>query len=330
MWSNTKASRASSRMRVRVSRAVFVSQAATLRILRVRNTICQLTRGGVTDMEYGTDPAAPRPPTVVMSRPVVDPHGIETTFISKRTTMSTDWSFQQDHHLIMVLLGHRGVTKEVEFGRLSGQINPTVGDIWVIPAEHRAAAQARGIGEFCTLSVPTRVLGNRDVQPMLRHRDPLLHQLLARMHSIAGRDDIFARMFLNSLSESLRLHLKERYGGLARHPKPNQAFDGATQALLAEFLEDNLGDEIGLSTLAELAGMTIREFGTAFTVTFGVPPHQYLLGRRIERAKHLLTTTTHSITEISIAVGFSTPSHFSNTFRKRMGVSPREYRLYAL
>jgi AraC family transcriptional regulator len=269
-----------------------------------------------------------RPPTAAITGQVIDARGITLRFDSKPTAISTDFSLQQHQHQIMVLLGHHGFTKEVEFGRLSGRITSTTGDVWVIPAEHPAAARARGIAESCTLSVPTSVLDNRDVTPRLPHRDPLLHQMVVRMRGVAGRDDVFARLFLESLSESLRLHVKDRYGRLAQRPKPNEAFDPLTRVVVAEFLEDNLDDAIRLSTLAALVGMTVRDFCGAFTATFGVPPHQYLLGRRIERGKHLLATTTLTITDIGTAVGFSTPSHFSSAFRKRTGVSPRDYRGY--
>ncbi len=70
-----------------------------------------------------------------------------------------------------------------------------------------------------------------------------------------------------------------------------------------------------LAALAELAEMTIAEFSAAFTAAFGTTPYQFVLDRRIHRAKKLLATTEMSITDIGMDVGFSTPSHFATTFK---------------
>lgn len=94
-----------------------------------------------------------------------------------------------------------------------------------------------------------------------------------------------------------------------------------------EYLSDNLDAEITLDTLAGLAGMPAGAFIRAFRKTFHTTPYQYVLDRRIGHAKTLLLTTSQSITEIAVAVGFSTPNHFATAFKRRVGVSPRGYRL---
>lgn len=72
--------------------------------------------------------------------------------------------------------------------------------------------------------------------------------------------------------------------------------------------------------------MPTADFSKAFAAAFGVTPYQFLLERRMRRAKSLLTATVTTITEIAIAVGFNTPSHFATTFKRRVGTTPSIYR----
>jgi AraC family transcriptional regulator len=64
-----------------------------------------------------------------------------------------------------------------------------------------------------------------------------------------------------------------------------------------------------------------------FRESFGVPPHRYLLARRLVRAQQLLKQTTLPLGEVALACGFASASHFSTTFRNALGATPGEYRL---
>jgi AraC family transcriptional regulator len=72
--------------------------------------------------------------------------------------------------------------------------------------------------------------------------------------------------------------------------------------------------------------MSAFHFAHAFREATGVPPHRYVIQRRIERAKQLLRGSELSLTEIAQRVGYSSASHFSVGFRKMTRVAPSEYR----
>jgi AraC-like DNA-binding protein len=79
-----------------------------------------------------------------------------------------------------------------------------------------------------------------------------------------------------------------------------------------------------LEDLAEAAGLSRAHLARNFTQTFGVSPHQYLVQLRLDQARRALAAGT-SVTEVCRDVGFESLGTFSTTFRKRVGLSPREY-----
>lgn len=84
-----------------------------------------------------------------------------------------------------------------------------------------------------------------------------------------------------------------------------------------------------ITRLAQVSGVSAAHFARSFKQAFGVPPHRYLLSRRIERATALLRDTNLPITEIALRVGWESLGTFGRTFREITGSSPREYRLAA-
>ena len=78
--------------------------------------------------------------------------------------------------------------------------------------------------------------------------------------------------------------------------------------------------------LAKVSGVSEAHFARSFKDAFGVPPHRYLLTRRIEKATALLRETDLEITEIAFQTGWSSLGTFGRTFRDVTGESPRELR----
>ncbi|MBX3226529.1 MAG: helix-turn-helix transcriptional regulator [Labilithrix sp.] len=78
--------------------------------------------------------------------------------------------------------------------------------------------------------------------------------------------------------------------------------------------------------LARVSGVSEAHFARSFKEAFGVPPHRYLLTRRIERATALLRDTDLPITEVAFATGWKSLGTFGRTFRDVTGESPGELR----
>lgn len=85
-------------------------------------------------------------------------------------------------------------------------------------------------------------------------------------------------------------------------------------------------EEWPVRRLARVSGVSEAHFARSFKEAFGIPPHRYLLTRRIERAKALLRDTDLAITEIAFQTGWGSLGTFGRTFRDVTGERPGELR----
>jgi transcriptional regulator GlxA family with amidase domain len=83
---------------------------------------------------------------------------------------------------------------------------------------------------------------------------------------------------------------------------------------------------LDVPSLARIALVSEAHFIRTFRATFGETPHRYLQRRRVERSMFLLRETARPVTEICLAVGFTSLGTFSRTFRDVVGLSPTAYR----
>jgi AraC family transcriptional regulator len=126
----------------------------------------------------------------------------------------------------------------------------------------------------------------------------------------------------------LALHLIRN----ASTPRPT---DGRTYGALAgerlravvEYVEDHLDAGPTLEQMAAASHLSPYHFARRFKAATGLPPHQYLIVRRVERAKQLLREERDiSLAEIAVCAGFSDQSQFSHHFKRVIGVTPRQFR----
>ena len=157
--------------------------------------------------------------------------------------------------------------------------------------------------------------------------DPTVQRLAALCNQEIAKLGAAGRLFAEGLATSLLVHLFHSYG---THSHRSLHFAGGLAPVqlrrILSYIEDRLDQDLGLAELAEIAGLSTHHFGQAFKASNGVPPHRYVIERRIHRAKELLIGTDRSIAEIAADVGFSSPSHLTFNFRKQTGITPTHYR----
>jgi AraC-like DNA-binding protein len=133
-------------------------------------------------------------------------------------------------------------------------------------------------------------------------------------------------------AESAWLHCRPRRGHLTNIPHtvaPPQWRGGLPPGVLRrvqEYIDSHLGEDLELEQLALTAGLSLHHFARAFKTSVGVPPHQFVLRRRLSLARDLLTSTDRPIADIAIAAGFSDQSHLARHFRQSFAVSPIAFR----
>src|SRR3984893_15873591 len=99
---------------------------------------------------------------------------------------------------------------------------------------------------------------------------------------------------------------------------------------VTEYIQQNLDKDLTLAELAAVVYMSPYHFARLFKCSTGVPPHRFVIGQRIVRARAFLERQELSIAQISTMVGFRPPSHFTAVFRRILGVTPGVYRTAAL
>lgn len=159
-------------------------------------------------------------------------------------------------------------------------------------------------------------------------RDPEIEHLGWALKAELERDHKSGQLFADSIGMALACRLLRAHSAIAPQ-------DGKTQAgamvpfklrRVLGYIEDNLSNDLSLEAIAAVSGLSISHCQRAFRNAVGLSVHQYVIQRRVERAKSLLLNEKLSVGEIALAVGFSHQSHLAHHMRRLLGVSPLNVR----
>ncbi|NYF50206.1 helix-turn-helix domain-containing protein [Tunturiibacter gelidoferens] len=132
------------------------------------------------------------------------------------------------------------------------------------------------------------------------------------------------RFYLDGLALAVASRLVTRHSSLAKSaPEKNQGLSGHKLKRILSFIEDQLAENLSLDQIATVAGVSASHMNTLFRKSTGLPIHQYVIQRRVERAKTLLTQDNLSMEEIAQTVGFAHQSHMAKHMRRVLGVPPK-------
>ena len=158
-------------------------------------------------------------------------------------------------------------------------------------------------------------------------QDPVIAHMLSALRAEVCDGCPSGRPYGTSLCTALAIHLVRRYAAAAvpRGVRKGGLSPDRLRRVL-DHIEGHLSDDITQTQLAEVARLSSAHFSAQFRRSTGLPPHRYLLQKRIKRAKELLAADGMSLAEISYALGFPSQAHFTTTFRKLVGTTPGAYR----
>jgi len=146
----------------------------------------------------------------------------------------------------------------------------------------------------------------------------MMHSLLAEHHgeTFARQvSDWFVHTNIRPAAGPTRAGIVERYN-----------ISNGTIVQVIEQMTNHLADPLSLSQFAMLVGRTTRQLNRLFSEYLGQTTMTFYRHLRLDHAKHLLTQTTLSITEIAFATGFSSGAHFSQSFKEKFGQPPSSFR----
>jgi len=179
----------------------------------------------------------------------------------------------------------------------------------------RSLAEQRGL-DFQRVEVLNRFQA-RDLQ--LEHIAWALKAEMEGGHPGGG-------LFTDSLAAALGVRLLERHSSASLLKEDRFSMPGRKLRLVLSHIEDNLTRELSLSEIAAVAGMGISNFKNVFRASVGLPVHQYVIQRRVERAKSLLKEGDLPIGQVAVEAGFTHQSHLARHLRRATGVSPNQFR----
>jgi len=157
--------------------------------------------------------------------------------------------------------------------------------------------------------------------------DPRIETIALSLLSELRSEGLGGRLYVESLANILGIHLLRQHSSVKQPSLPRSVgLDRATLRRVSTYIEEHLAEDLSLSELAAVAYLSPYHFARLFKASNGFAPHQYVIGRRIERAKLLLSTTNWSLTAIAHAVGFAHESHLALHFKRLTGLLPSSYR----
>jgi len=93
-----------------------------------------------------------------------------------------------------------------------------------------------------------------------------------------------------------------------------------------DYVQANLAEPLKLADLARCAGLSRMHFAAQFRAATGIPPHEYVLRKRIERSQEILRSTSMPLAEVALSVGFQTQAHFTTVFGRLLDEPPGRWR----
>lgn len=155
---------------------------------------------------------------------------------------------------------------------------------------------------------------------------PALQAIASQLLTELDTPELGTRLFADTLSRALALELIRHHSTSRALSLQRSGMNARQLRAATDYIDSHIDEDLSLKSIAQAAAMSPFRFARGFHQAVGQSPRQYVILRRIERAKELLRGTERDLVEIAQLVGFSTQSHFTAMFRRRCGITPKRYR----
>lgn len=241
--------------------------------------------------------------------------------------------------LVYILSGQARVRRTGDGHTQEGMAR--AGTSWLVPVgTHETLLELDGSVECLLIFLPAKLLedsalADYGIDPAATQLayaggfvDPALVRIGTALHGLIGGDDgPVERIYADGLRTTLAAHLIGNYTvGRWREPSRAPSLDPKKLQRVLDFIETRLGEDITLEDLAGQACLSAFHFSRLFHEATGMPPHRYVVERRIEAARRMLLSERSTLAAIALEAGFGSQANFSRTFRKLTGMTPGQYR----
>jgi AraC family transcriptional regulator len=175
---------------------------------------------------------------------------------------------------------------------------------------------AHGLPRVTDLQAPK----SGDPDPVLQH---LALALIGKMKMLGEEVD---SLFADWIALAFHAHVVRVYGKISEREAWRGGLTPQRLRFVVDLMTERLADPLSIKGIADQVGMAPGHFARAFRQATGEPPHQWLMRRRIERAKDLLRSPGAPLAEIALACGFVDQSHMTRVFSRSEKLTPGAWR----
>ena len=198
---------------------------------------------------------------------------------------------------------------------------------WTQPIDVAHAYLSEALVSRVAADVLDRPIAEVRLQDLLRAQDPVITGIVEALSREADEAAVGGGLYVDALSTQLIVHLLRRYASVeyVDHSGSGELAP-ALRRRIVDYIEARLDQALTLEELASVAAMGVWSFGKRFRASFHTTPHHYLMDRRIECARRLLTQGSLPVKAIASACGFADQAHLTRVMQARLGKTPAALR----
>ena len=164
------------------------------------------------------------------------------------------------------------------------------------------------------------------LSPRIEFVDQMLRWELLRFQTLLNDPGQDIPGYAETLVELLSYDLNRVAAGRSRQQPIAFGLNTSQVRIVTEYIDAHLSERPTISELAALVDLTRFHFIRSFKKAVGMPPHQFMIYRSVERAKELLAEQDQSVANVAVRTGFGSSIQLTRAFRRLVGTTPTEFR----
>lgn len=162
--------------------------------------------------------------------------------------------------------------------------------------------------------------------PRLEFEDQMMRSLMLRFQAILHDPTLDVPGYAETLGELLVFELQRVAAGQSVACSEPGGLSRSQVRIITDYMDEHLAEKTSIAELARLLDLTRFHFIRSFKHATGMPPHQYLIRLRVDRAKEMLSDGRVSVAEAASRTGFGSPIQLTRAFRRIVGTTPSAFR----